>query len=372
MEGKSSSALKVTVRIIAFVIAAAAVAAGIMLLPHLGKTELPVQLTTAVTTAGEADTLPPEKAPAPEWEGGASTPLCWKVTSENGGVLWLLGSMHTLKDDAYPLPEKLLGAYESSGALMVECDILAAQNDLPLIMKCMRMLIYTDGTKIYDHLSAGVYEAAKSYLSAGGLYMSVYDSYKPALWASLIEADIMQKSGFDEAEGLDMYFLGLASAGGKKIIEAESVTEQYEMLSSFPDGIQELLLSSLTREDYAEYAAQESEKLYSVWKNGDYGEACDYILTIDTEGLTDEETELYEQYNRTMITDRNAKMALCCGEYLDKGESVFALFGLAHMLGDSGVPALLEKAGYEVTEVIYTVNDTALPVTDAADMEESA
>ena len=40
------------------------------------------------------------------------TPMMWEVTSDEGTKITLMGSMHALKDEVYPLPECIQTAYD--------------------------------------------------------------------------------------------------------------------------------------------------------------------------------------------------------------------------------------------------------------------
>ena len=68
------------------------------------------------------------------------------------------------------------------------------------------------------------------------------------------------------------------------------------------------------------------------------------------EGLTDEERLLYEEYTVSMIDERNAGMADQAVELLESGEICFYIVGAGHMVGETGLVAALERAGYTVEQ----------------------
>ncbi|MBQ1436598.1 MAG: TraB/GumN family protein, partial [Ruminococcus sp.] len=67
--------------------------------------------------------------------------------------------------------------------------------------------------------------------------------------------------------------------------------------------------------------------------------------------LTDEEKELYADYQKTMLTDRNVGMADKAEEYLASGKNVFVAVGAGHMVSDEGVVQLLKNRGCKVERV---------------------
>ena len=74
----------------------------------------------------------------------------------------------------------------------------------------------------------------------------------------------------------------------------------------------------------------------------------------DTSEMTEEELALYEEYNKSISTDRNAGMLEVAKEYLESGDTVFFAVGLAHLLAeDGGLVFTLREAGYTVEQVIY-------------------
>ena len=68
----------------------------------------------------------------------------------------------------------------------------------------------------------------------------------------------------------------------------------------------------------------------------------------------EEELALYEEYNKSISTDRNAGMLEVAKEYLESGETVFYAVGLAHLLQENGLVDTLRDAGFTVEQVAYT------------------
>ena len=50
-------------------------------------------------------------------------PAAWQVRSSDGGELWLLGSVHYLRESDYPLPETVDRLYLHSESLVMEIDL---------------------------------------------------------------------------------------------------------------------------------------------------------------------------------------------------------------------------------------------------------
>ena len=119
----------------------------------------------ACTGAGDKKpekTEAPTPSPSEEPEEAECTPLMYKVTDGKGGVLYILGSIHVADDRAKDMPDYVTDAYDESDYLCVECDTFAFNSDMAAQRELAELVVYSDGSKISDHISAETYEAAKA------------------------------------------------------------------------------------------------------------------------------------------------------------------------------------------------------------------
>lgn len=283
--------------------------------------------------------------------GGAKkeTPLIWEVTlPDSDTTLYLFGSIHAGTKDLFPLNDKIMDAYEDSDYLAVECDIVAFEEDIAAQMNMSQSMMYQDGSTIEDHLSAETFAKVKKYLEDTDSYYSMYVFFKPAMFESLLSLDAVEKSGMSADYGIDKFFINEATEDGKEIIEVESIESQMQMLANFPDGYYDFSLSmavdSLREDD------DPMGKLYKAWRKGDMA-YFETELTDEYDELTDEQIGYLEEYNKAMLTDRNKLMSEAADEIFKDGKNCFYVVGLAHMIGEDGIVALLEDMGYTVTRI---------------------
>ena len=59
-----------------------------------------------------------------------------------------------------------------------------------------------------------------------------------------------------------------------------------------------------------------------------------------------------EGFYRAVYLDRNQNMAGQLETLLESGQSIFAVVGAAHVVGDEGIPAVLRGAGYDVEQLL--------------------
>ncbi len=278
------------------------------------------------------------------------TPAMWTVSDDEGHEITLLGSMHALTADDYPLPNEIMDRYNSADILAVECDI-QSEESVQMSFAILKDAYYNDGTTLKDHISEEGYEALKKYLEGTAYDISMLEKMKAWAVDSLVEEVGLQLSGLEADKGIDGYLLTLAHESGKQIYEAESVEFQMDMLLGFSDEIYDFLFRSL--EDYTpQDTADQLTDMHEAWRTGDF-EALDDSEEEELEDLSDDDLAIYDEYNKQMLVDRNAGMEECIKELLSEGKNVFFVVGAAHYIGDDGILALLEKDGYKVERVEY-------------------
>ena len=310
---------------------------------------------------GTQDT-PADQAQAQTQTTDGNHPMLWEVRAKNGaGHLYLFGSIHVAEPSLYPLPETVEKAYEGCSSLAVEFDTTGIQEDMGIQMQMLSSMLFTDGRDIHDVLDDELYAEVKSFLTENGVpYSPMYDVYNASFWNSLIDEVFLGKCGLNADHGVDAYFLEKAHAEGREILEVESLGFQMDLLSSVPDELMSVMIEgavSQTQEEYNEAI----EELYSAYSSGDEKKLEELVyISADESELEDlgpaERTLLLSQiddYNKSMLTDRNAGMAKAAERYLESGKSVFFVVGAGHMVGESGIPKLLANDGYEVNRITY-------------------
>lgn len=293
-----------------------------------------------------------EVEPEPWWDG--PTPLLYRVTDDENHVAWVFGSIHVGREDFYPFPDYLYYSYHNAEVLAVEADVVEFQENLEAQIKALTNFVYLDGTTIRSHLSDDVYAKAVEILTENGVYTSDLDYYCPYFWANTIDSFTRVAAEIDESLGIDINLIYDAKQNEKNIDEIESIDFQYKMLSEFSDQIQEMLLiSAIEGYENPERFAEEADKLLDLWAAGDEEALAEYFESEGDE-MTDAEKELYEEYHKAMITDRNVSMTEYVEKALESGKKTFVCVGAAHVVGEGGIIDLLEQKDYNIIPVTIT------------------
>ena len=274
-------------------------------------------------------------------EGGEATqkssitPLMWKITSDDGNEMILMGSMHALKDECYPLPERIMKAYENAEVIACEFDLVAYTSDLSASLALMNESMYEDSAEtIAQHLSKETVDGLTDFFAAEGYSMDIMKHYKPWMILSQCESIITEKCGLDAQQGIDMNLLQMAHDDGKEIFETESADFQMGMLMGFSDELNDLLLSSYNADNIEELEKNMNDT-YDMWKTGDIEKTTAFLTQEDeaTYGeLTDADKALLDEYNKAMLYDRNEGMTECAEKLLKEHKNTFFVVGLAHFI----------------------------------------
>ncbi len=282
-----------------------------------------------------------------------STPYFWKV-SGNGfdGEFYLLGSIHIGDKNTNTYPDEITDAFDDCEYLAVESDVIAIEKDFSLQVEMTKAIMYMDGSDITEHIDNKVYEEAREILKEYGFYNNAFDMLQPIYWMILIENAYISETDYSDKYGVDRHFLNLAKDEDKSILEIENAVETYEALASLGTKTQEFLLKEIIVDDYLEEYVEGTKELYSVWKKGDI-KGSEELFDESAEGMTDEETEMYNEYNDLLLNDRNEGMVDAAVSYLESDKDVFYVVGLAHMIGENNIIDSLTAMGYTVTQVKY-------------------
>jgi len=263
----------------------------------------------------------------------------WRVQSKTNTV-YVLGSIHFFKKEAYPLHRKIESAFNQSEVLVVEANV----NDIAKldIEKLVESAMYLGPETLERHVSAETYELIKKETGRLGIPLELINRQKPWFLALVLESLELLKLGFDPNYGIDKYFLSRAT-GKKKIVELESLDYQIDLLSKFSDQEQELFLLYTVKD--LRVLRQELDRLTQAWISGD----AKGMESIMTRGFAEDRRMSYV-YEK-LILERNRSMASKIEEFLRNKEIYFAVVGAAHLVGNQGVIEILKGRGYLVEQL---------------------
>lgn len=261
---------------------------------------------------------------------GPPSPALWEVTGPDGAHGWLFGTAHSLPDGYDWGTPKVDAALAQAAALIVEVNLA---NELP------DHAVDLARTPGMGSALARVGPAYRERLAAAFNDVGVTDAMFEDVetWGVALGLATNLTSGASE-NGADLALI--RQAGAKPVVELEGYTRQLAIFDQLPEAEQADMLEIVAAE--AENAEADAEKQLAAWRSGK-------IEVIEAEmdsGLL-ADPELRE----ALLTRRNQDWAVQVDTMLKTGDALFIAVGLAHLLGEEGLPALLEKRGYTVKRI---------------------
>lgn len=257
----------------------------------------------------------------------------WTVRSESA-VVHLLGSVHMLTRDMYPLDEGIEEAFARSDVLVVETDVRDGAGE----ERKKRMLqgaVYPEGDTIENHLSNET--RALWGRRFPDLPLALFGRLRPWVLAMTVTVLEYQKLGLEYEHGIDLYFLDKA-ANRKRIREIEPPDFLIGMLNGFSDEYQDLFLRYTLLD--LERTREQTDRIIRAWTHGDAA-AMEELIT----GSVREHPELMPVFD-ALIYRRNATMAAKIEECLREKGEFFVVVGAGHLVGEKGIVELLKGKGF--------------------------
>jgi len=262
----------------------------------------------------------------------------WQIQG-NDNIVFLLGSIHMLRATDHPLPAAVEAAYDEAEALVMELDM----DDLdPAATQAAfnRAGMLADGRTLADLMGDAGYAEAARLAEAVDIPLDMLGQTKPWLAAMTVEMMMLFRIGFDPSLGIDMTMAARAQSDGKPITGLETVDEQLSFLDGLPLEAQRAMLLETLR-DSADIETS-IDAMVTAWRNGD-------VETLES-GLVDAFDD-HEALSRTLIEARNRRWVERILALLDDDEDYLVVVGALHLVGDQGVPGLLETRGTHIRQL---------------------
>jgi uncharacterized protein YbaP (TraB family) len=263
--------------------------------------------------------------------------MLWAVAGASNTV-YLLGSIHLLREDMYPLPEAIMAAYADSEILVTEVDI-AAISDVDAQIAMMSRGMLEAGTQLSDVVSPKTYDAAKKALEGMGLDVAMFSAFKPWMLSMTLSVAKLKTLGFSPENGIDLFFDSLARRDGKERASLETVDFQIELFDKMAPEDQDALLAYTI--DEFDMLESEADRLMTAWVDG----RDDDLAALLLEGF-----EPFPHLAGRLITDRNRTWLGQIQRYLTGDHNVLVIVGAGHLVGAEGVVSLLRGREYSVSQ----------------------
>ena len=273
------------------------------------------------------------------WPDTAGHPVTlWRAAGQSNSV-YLLGSIHLLRPEDYPLPSVIDAAYEDAEVLVMELDM----DDLDSVQAQQLFAqngVVQDGKTLRDLMGERIISRPGSAAEAIDIPIEMLAQSEPWLAAITVEMMMFYRIGFNPMLGVEMQLVSKAARDGKPIEGLETVEEQTAFLDGLSiDTQRDMLLQTLEESANIEESIDE---IIHAWRHGDI-EALESGLLQDL--------EKNQELNEALVNRRNRRWVAQISELLDDDDDYLIIVGALHLVGEQGVPELLASAGVEIVQL---------------------
>lgn len=274
----------------------------------------------------------------PGWSAEPGGSPVWQVSGERNQV-FLLGSIHLLRQDDYPLPAAIDEAYVEAESIVMEIDL--DDMDPFSAQGLIRELgVLPTGESLELLMGPERYSSVAAAARVHDIPLELLQQSRPWLAAVTIEQLLLTRIGFDPALGVEVHIMERAASDGKEITGLETLRQQFEFLASLSlDAQCQLLLQTLKAGQDIE---QQMDALIQAWRDGDSAYLEDQLL---------EEIERYAELYAVIVSERNHRWAEQITELLDDEQDYLVVVGSMHLVGKDGVPAILAGKDLQVRQL---------------------
>jgi uncharacterized protein YbaP (TraB family) len=270
--------------------------------------------------------------------GAAGRSFAWKASGK-GGTVHLVGSVHLLSKDYYPLNPILESAFDASEVLVEELDLGEVSQPQSQGLILARGVLPA-GETLSRVVSPATYARVSQRLEGLGLPIEALSRLKPWALALTLLAVEWQKAGFDANLGLDRHFFDRATSTGKMVQGLETLEFQISRFDGLTNDQQDRMLA----ETLQELDTQKSSvvQLADAWRSGDVA-AVERVVLKDVQ----QDKQMYER----LIVDRNREWLPHIDALFTRRGAAFVVVGAAHLVGPDGLVQMLRAKGYTVEQM---------------------
>ncbi len=284
-------------------------------------------------SAGAAESIPNSQATEPD----QGRHFLWRVVGSNGTEVFLLGSIHALPKDAYPLAAEINDALNSARSVFFEVDM---EDTSALGGRMMAAGALPPERRLGDVLDSETRRLLDAYLEVSGLSFGAFEAMRPWMAALALTSIELMKAGFSAESGLDLHLAQRARRQGKTIQAFETADYQIGLFSDMDEDESRAFLRYTLKD--MDTVASQLGSLTEAWKKGD----IETLESLLTEAFADE-PELFDR----LVTVRNLAWLPRIEDLLKGDGTSMVVVGALHLVGPGGLIEVLRERGYRVEQL---------------------
>src|SRR5258708_23532381 len=264
----------------------------------------------------------------------AAHPAFWTVKG-SPGTAYILGSVHALPPDVSWKRPEIDGAGKSSGSYVFEVP-----DGPPEVAEATRFILergrLPEGTTLHTLLSPVAQRDYDAACALAGMKTTALDDKRPWLAAIVLTVSYMNQRNVTYKNTPDEIYFEGAQRSGKSLLYFDTTREQLEFLARF-DETMGVAGFSARLGDFTGQPKRE-DALFHAWISG-YAQAMSRLID-DSFRADPAGARIFADHNRVWTKELE--------DLLKANRIYFVVAGIAHLVGPTGVPALLRGDGYKV------------------------
>jgi uncharacterized protein YbaP (TraB family) len=281
--------------------------------------------------------ISPAAAPDSE-QSGSPRHFLWSVEGIKAAV-YILGSIHLLKKESYPLPAAIENIFSCCNKIVFETDLDWMKK--PEMQNMMMTLgMYPAGQTLSKNISKNTYTLLREKLHGSGIPIERFEQFKPWFVAINLAGLELERMGFDPALGVDRHFFDRARQERKNMLYLETNEFQINLFARLSRQKQEILL----KQTLADLTIIETlfKEMIDAWLTGDH----DRLNAIMSKSFHE-----YPLIYNKLFVRRNRNWVSEVIKLMNQQGDALVIVGSGHLVGRDSVIDLLKKKGYSVRQL---------------------
>jgi len=281
----------------------------------------------------------PALAPAQVVGNGYNNSLIYKIQSDTNTV-YILGSLHALAEEYYPLTRSFTYSYYNSQKIIFEVDpeILFSTTPKPEIEK---QSMFGNGMTLKKALTPKTYGLLNKKLRTMGINPKDVEKYKIWKMYMLVGSTLDSAKDFRPDLGIERYFYQKAKDAGKPTGGLETLQDQLNIFNKLSLKDQEALLLEVLQDGKAQ--EKRFVQMVKSWHQGNLDGMERFVETF----------KAYPKFYEAILVRRNQNWVPQIEKFLEDTQNYFVIVGVAHLAGEDGLIALLQNRGYTLERVSF-------------------
>ncbi len=262
----------------------------------------------------------------------------WQIEGASNSI-YLLGSIHMLREQDHPIPSVIYAAYREAEALIMELDM----DDIDPVAEqalATELGLIHDGRTLRDLMGPERYAEAESLAAELQIPLRLLDRSEPWYAAVNVEIMMLMRIGFNPMYGIEFHLSELAQRDHKEIFGLETTRQQLEILDNLSlESQRDMLIQTLSD---SKGLAEVMDDMIDAWRYGD-------IEFLEKSLLAD--MQEFEELHEAIVGNRNRNWVEKIQELLSEEDDYLIVVGALHLVGAEGVPHLLSQRGFDVIQL---------------------